>query len=461
MASFSKKIGVFQLSLLSVSAIVSLRSLPLFAEMGLSIIFFLLLAGILFFIPICMVVAELSTTWPLRGGCYLWIRKAYGKYWAFFALWAYWMESIIWFPTILIFVVVMLAHVLSPIYPNLESNRLFLSLGIVIIFWLLTIINFYGVKLSVMFSSIGVFIGTVIPIVLIIVCAFIWILNGEVININFTMVSIVPDFTINNMVFFSGVLLGFSGIELISFHMTEIENPRINIKKSLMISSFFILFVYIIGSLSIAVVIPKTDICFASGIIQALKIFFVKINLPYIVPFLALLLFIGSVSCVNTWLIGPAKGMLIAAEDGIMPKYLRYVNKNDVPVRLLIIQAMIGSIISVFFFLYINSINGLIWVFICLSFQFASLLYIVIFFSIIKLRKKYPNIYRPYKVPYVNLISFIGIFSCMFTFFISFIQPNDINISDKQFYFYLLLTSFIILIIPAIYFILLNMKRTK
>ncbi len=63
-----KKIGVFQLVLISISAIVSLKSLPLFAEMGFSIVFFLGIATMFFFIPITMVVSELSSTWPISGG---------------------------------------------------------------------------------------------------------------------------------------------------------------------------------------------------------------------------------------------------------------------------------------------------------------------------------------------------------------------------------------------------------
>ena len=281
------------------------------------------------------------------------------------------------------------------------------------------------------------------------------------INISFGFSFFFPEMNLDSMVFFSGVLLGFSGIELISFHIIEVKNPNISFVKALIISSIFILFVYMIGSLSIAVVIPKSDISFASGIIQALNLFFMKVNMQFIVPFLALLLFFGSISCVNTWIIGPAKGMLVAAEDNILPKYFKYVNKYDVPVRLLVLQAIIGSIMSIFFFIYVKSINGLIWVFICLSFQFASLLYVMIFFSIIKLRKKYPFIHRPYRVPYIGFVFFSGIFSCIFTFFISYIQPIDISITNNSFYFYLLFLTFVLLMLPAIFFILFNIKVNK
>ena len=455
----SKKIGIFQLVLISVSAIVSLKSLPLFAEVGLSIIFFLSLATICFFIPIAMVIAELSSTWPNAGGCYLWVKKAYGESWAFMVMWAYWIEGIIWFPTMLIFITAMLAHALSPIFPNLENNSYFLISGIIIIFWLLTLLNFRGVKISALFSSFGVLLGTIIPTLLIISFGIYWLYNNHAINITLDMNSILPNFNINSLVFFSGILLGISGIELIAFYVNDVENPSKNMGKAVLLSSVFILVIYILGSLSIAIVVPKSDISLASGIIQALKIFFIKLNLEFITPFIAFLLLLGSLSGMNTWIIGPTKGLFVAASDGFLPKFLCYLNSENVPVNLLFFQAVIGSLLSIFFFLYINSINGLIWIFICLSFQFASFLYIMIFLSAIKLRKLYPATHRPYKAPFVKFFCSIGILMCVFTFLISYAQPIDINIINRDFYSLLLFIVFLILITPAICFILFKNKK--
>jgi len=459
MLTKSKKIGIFQLVLISVSAIVSLKSLPLFAEVGLSIIFFLLLATLCFFIPLAMVIAELSSTWPNPGGCYLWVKKAYGPSWAFIVMWSYWIEGIIWFPTMLIFITAMLAHALSPIFSNLENNSYFLISGIIITFWLLTFLNFRGIKVSALFSSFGVFIGTIIPTLMIIMFGIYWIYDKNTINITINLYSIFPQFNINSLVFFSGILLGISGIELIAFYVNDVDNPKKNMAYAILLSSLFILIIYILGSLSIAIVVPKSDISLASGIIQALKIFFSKLGIEFITPIIAFLLLIGSLSGMNTWIIGPTKGLFVAASDGFLPKSLCYVNSENVPTNLLLFQAIIGSFLSIFFFLYINSINGLIWLFICLSFQFASFLYIMIFLSAIKLRKMYPDINRPYKVPFINFFSYLGVIVCLFTFIISYAQPIDINIVNKDFYSFIILIVFIILITPALFFILLKNRK--
>lgn len=451
-----KKIKITQLILISLSAIVSLKSIPLFAEVELKLIFFLSIATLLFFIPISIIIAELSSTWPEEGGCYYWIKKAYGENIAFFVIWIYWIEGIIWFPTILIFLMAMLACSISFIYPGLENNLTFLITGTIISFWVLTFINFYGIKFSAKFSAIGVTLGTIIPIILVILLGAEWIISGEKINISN---EIIPKINLNNLVFFSGILLGICGIEIISFYIKDIENPEKNIPKTVIITSILIILIYSMGSLSVAMVVPKKQLSFASGIIQALDIFFKKKNIQFIIPLVAFFLFLGSLSGMNTWIVGPAKGLFEAAKDNFLPNYLKKVNAKDVPVNILMLQALTGSILSIIFFIYIKSVNGLIWIFTCLSFQFASILYIMIFLSALKLRKKYPDKKRPYKAPIIGIISFLGISICAFTFFISYIQPNEIETTEKTFYLILLLISFITLIIPAIYFIFSKNKK--
>lgn len=458
MFNTNKKITLLRLILLTVSGIVSLKSLPLFAEVGFSIISFLLFATICFFIPIAMAISELSSTWPLAGGCYSWVKKAFGESFAFVVIWSYWMQSIIWFPTMLIFIIAMLVHVFLPFFPDFKMNVFFSVCSIILVFWVLTFINFLGLKVSAGFSVVGVVLGTIFPIILIISFGFFCLYSGDFNNIEFSFKSIIPDFNLNNLVFLSGILLGISGIELIAFYVNDIENPTINLSKSVIISSFLILILYALASLSVAIIMPKSEICFASGVILAFKIFLDKVGLSFLTPFLALLLFIGSIACVNTWIIGPSRGLLVAADDGFLPNFMTKVNTNGVPVNLLIVQAFVVSILSILFFLYINTINGLVWVFVCLSFQFAAFLYVMIFVSVLKLRKVYPDTYRPFKMPFVNFFSCLGILMCIFTFFLSYVQPIDVNVTHKNFYFLLLFFSFISLILPSYLFILFKKK---
>ena len=77
-------ISMFVLVMLNVSIMASLRNLPLVAEYGYSAIFFFLIVGIAFLIPVSLVSAELATGWPKSGGIYIWVREAFGDFWGVF-----------------------------------------------------------------------------------------------------------------------------------------------------------------------------------------------------------------------------------------------------------------------------------------------------------------------------------------------------------------------------------------
>ncbi|MFK5856810.1 MAG: amino acid permease, partial [Bacteroidota bacterium] len=91
-------IGVFTLAMINVAAVLSLRNFPALAEYDLSLIFYLLAASILFFVPSALVSAELASGWPQSGGVYLWVKEAFGPKYGFIAIFMQWVENLPWYP---------------------------------------------------------------------------------------------------------------------------------------------------------------------------------------------------------------------------------------------------------------------------------------------------------------------------------------------------------------------------
>ena len=65
------------MAMLTVCSVFSLRNLPSMAEYGWNIIFFLSAAAACFFIPSALVSAELASTYPQRGGVFIWVKEAF------------------------------------------------------------------------------------------------------------------------------------------------------------------------------------------------------------------------------------------------------------------------------------------------------------------------------------------------------------------------------------------------
>ncbi|HSX19773.1 MAG TPA: APC family permease [Gammaproteobacteria bacterium] len=455
----NRVLGTFSLAMLTMAAIVSLRNLSLNAGLGISAVFFLCLAGVIFFIPTALVVAELAATWPRPGGCYVWVAEAFGKPLAFLSLWATWMASIAWFPTILVFTAVMLAHMLAPVLPNLEHSQSFILICMLVVFWGFTFLNFLGIEFSSFLSSGGVLIGTIIPGILIIVLGIWWAYAGNHTHIPLSIPDLIPEFTMDNLTLFAGVLLGLAGIELAAYHVREAKDPQRSYPRAILIASAAILSIYILGTLAIAIVVPQNELSIASGMIQAFAVFFSHVGSVWMIPLLAAFLLLGSLASVNAWVAGPAKGMLMLAQDGFLPPWLHKVNKHGVPTALLVIQAIVGSILSILF-IYMSS-NTSIWLLTALSAQFTCLVYVLIFCAAIKLRFSQPHVVRPFKVKGMLPIAGCGTAACMFSFVIVYIPNTQFVAIESTLFYYLLTASFLLLLAPTLIFIKYRHRSSK
>jgi amino acid transporter len=64
--------------MINVAAVLNLAQLSILAEYGLSAVFYVVTAALLFFVPVSLVSAELATGWPKTGGVYVWVKEAFG-----------------------------------------------------------------------------------------------------------------------------------------------------------------------------------------------------------------------------------------------------------------------------------------------------------------------------------------------------------------------------------------------
>ena len=434
MSQPKRVLGVFPLAMITVAAIVSLRNLPLSAEFGFASVFYYVVSALIFFIPISLITAELATGWPRAGGTYVWVGEAFGKRWGFFALWMAWMGIIAWYPAILAFSAAMLAHLIAPLVPGLEESKAFYFAVMLTVFWGSTFLNFYGIQTSGWISTLGVLAGTVIPGILIIVLGIWWFLAEHNVHISFSLEALIPQLELENMVLFSGILLSLVGVEVAAYHIREAKHPQKDFPKALLIASLLILLISIFGTLAIAIVVPQGDISLLSGLIQAFTIFFNAFDMLWAVPVLALLALVGSLAGINTWIVGPAKGLLVAAEDKFLPPFLMRVNDKGVPTGMLLFQAMIGTILS-FVFLWMDSHSAAYWILTAISAQFAIVQYGFVFAAALQLRYSQPNVARAYRIPLGNwgiwLITIVGLMTCLFGFWIVFIPPAQLDTGNS------------------------------
>lgn len=428
-------ISVFVLVMLNISIMASLRNLPLVAEYGYSAIFYFLIVGIFFLMPCALVSAELATGWPKSGGIYIWVRAAFGNLWGFFAIWMQWVHNVTWYPAILSFVATTLAYV---IYPPLASNRYFVLAIVLIGFWGMTILNLLGMKTSSLFSTIGVIIGTLLPGIFLILLAGIWIGSGRFSHIHFTASEFLPDLSrLDNMVFLAGLFLAFAGLEVSSGYAGEVKNPQKNYPRAIIMAGLITLFLFMLGSLSIGIVIPKEEISLVTGLMEALTVFLDGFNIAWLIPLIAILLILGSVAEVNSWIIGPVKALYMTTKHGNLPPFFQKTNSLGVPVNLLLFQACIVTISSMVI-VAMPTLSSSYWILSALSTQIYLIMYILMFMAAIRLRYTHPDVPRAYKIPHpqkgIWIVSCMGIVTCLFIIALLFVPPGQIQVGNLFFY---------------------------
>ncbi len=450
--SSRKVLGVFQLVMINVIAVDSIRTLPFSAELGFSLIFFYILAALLFFIPSALVSAELGTGWPNRGGIYVWVREAFGKNMSLIIIWLNWIYNLVWYPTIMALIAGAFTYFFDP---ALSENKVFMSLAILVLFWVATFINCFGMRVSAWLSTLGAIIGTILPMVLIMILGIIWVAQGRSIQVDFTWEQFFPNMTDKGeLAFLTNVLFGLLGLEMAATHAAEMQNPQKDYPKALFISVIIILSTIILSSLAIAIVVPHHDLSLVTGALQAFAIFLKAYHLERLLFLPAAFIIIGGLSGVAAWIIGPTKGLLVASQDGSLPHFISQTNKHGVPVRILILQGIIVSFLCLAFVL-MPTVNSSFWLLSTMTAQLALIVYAFLFASVIKLRHQKPEILRTFRIPGgmlgVSLVGGIGILCCLLVIAFGFLPPKQVGIDDITVYEVSLVVGILIMfLIPLI-----------
>lgn len=423
------------LAMLNISAMDSLRGLPVVAQYGLQSVGYYLFVTLFFLIPSALVSAELATGWSHACGVNTWVKEAFGPRWGFFAVWMQWIHNTTWFPTVLSFIAATTAYLFMP---ELAENKLFIIAVILVVFWGFTLLNFYGIKASAWVSTFCVIAGTIIPALLLIILAAHWIVTGHKLETEFTLKAMVPNIHgLNELAFIGALVFSFSGLELSAVHVKEIHQPQKNFPRATLISAVIALALYCCVAVSIAIMIPQNEISLVSGVIETFSRFFHDLNMSWCMIPVGIMVILGTIAEINSWIIGPVRAIHATAKQGVLPKYFQKENRHRMPVNILIVQGLIVTAIS-FVFLFMPTTSSGFWILSALSIQLYLLMYILLFAAAIRLRYTHPHVKRPYCIPYgkpgIWIVGSFGLLSSIFTFFITFLPPSQILVGNLWFY---------------------------
>lgn len=338
-----RSLKLWDIVLLNVTAIVGLRWISLAAVGGNTSIVLWIVALMLFFVPQAFAVIELTTRLPGEGGIYLWTKKAFGEFHGFLSGWCYWTNNLIYFPNLLVYIAGISVFVLGDGYQALGENKTYVMIFSLIALWVVMIFNVIGLKLGRWINNIGGISSWLSGTVLI---AF-----GITAIVKYGIANPMPPesffsdiITFDKLSFWASMCFGFAGLELAAVLAGEIKNPQKVIPKATIYSGIIITLVYLLGTFSLLVAIPTSDINIISGFLQGIAAIGTKLGMGWTSQILALLITLGGIGGLMAWFTGAARMPFVAGVDKYLPKAFGRVHpKFGSPHVAIIVQGIVAT----------------------------------------------------------------------------------------------------------------------
>jgi APA family basic amino acid/polyamine antiporter len=355
---------------------------------------------------------ELSAMYPKAGGQYVYLKEAYNPLVGFLYGWSFF--AVIQTGTIAA-VGVAFAKFAGYFFPalNMQEQNILFTLGTVKIYpaqlvsiavvFLLTQINTRGVKEGKIIQTTFT-VSKLLALFGLILCGFLfvdqsyWTENWAT-GMNSQKALIAEDGSITWEAIGGITLLGAIAASMVgsifssdswnnvTFIAGEIKNPKRNIGLSLFLGTLIVTIIYIAANLMYLNVLPMAQIAKPEEdrlAVAAASVIFGSAGRAMI----AVLIMVSTFGCINGLVMAGARVYYTMAQDGLFFKQAATLNKNAVPQWALWSQAVVAALL-------------------CLSGRYGELLdmvsfvvvifYVLTIIGIFILRKKKPEMERPYK----------------------------------------------------------------
>jgi amino acid transporter len=220
------------------------------------------------------------------------------------------------------------------------------------------------------------------------------------------------------------------------------------------LAAAIILLVSVFGTLPIAIAVPAADLSLNGGPMETFEIILKSVGLSWLLPVVCLLIGVGGVALLSTWMLGPCLGMIPLARAVRLPTLFGNLNNRGVPTGALILQAVIGSVLAIGM-IFLPSMNSAYWLLSALTTLCLSIAYLPMFAALIALRYQQPATPRAYTVPGgmagAWVISGVGLLAVTFTFVIALLPPEGTNVGPFGYVLFMLVGTTLLCVWPLIF----------
>lgn len=342
------RLTAFKLFAMTSSMVISVNELAPFGKTGPTALFYLLIAGIAWFIPITQMAGEMASIkgWE-KGGIFTWVKGTLGEKTGWTALCYQWVHITVGMCTMMYVVIGALSIAFNT--PWFNTTPLVRFILMMIILWGTTAIQVIGIRKIGRIAEWLFILGIALPVISLILGFFVYVAQGNPLHMTINWHTILPrHLNGSTLVAFVPFMLAFCGGEASAPHVKNLEHPRSYAKVMFALAATAICF-DLFGSMAIGMTVPKSEIQNSTGFVYAYGKLFNSIGISgdLLQKIVGVLLACGVIGELGNWIAGPNQGMYEAAKEGYLPKYFAQTTKRGVPIRLMVVQSLIVTVSAV------------------------------------------------------------------------------------------------------------------
>jgi glutamate:GABA antiporter len=450
------KLTWLALALLTVGSVGDLGSAPTMGVFGLASVVLYVVPAIVFLVPASLVSAELASGW--KGGVYNWVSEGISPAMGFAAVWCQFAQTIFYYPAVLAYVASTLSYVFAP---GLAHSGVYTTAVIIVLFWASVIVAARGVVAADKLASWGIVIGTLIPGLLLVVLAGIYLLQGNHSAAPLNGHHLLPPWHgLTSIVLIVNGFFTYAGVEVNAVHVDDLRNASREFPRAILLAVILILLVFIPPTLAISVAVPSHQISLTAGVMQAFRSLLHHFSLGLLEPVVAIGLVVASISGLLDWLTGPSTGLVrIGRERGYLPRYFQQVNANGVQLRILVAQGIVITVIGLLYAL-VPTVSRAYWVFAALATEIYLIMYVLMFVAARNLRRRQPEHRRGYRAPALVSICTVGTVASVAACVVGVLPPSQLGHVSTPVYASALMAGVLLLgVLPP--FLLYRLRRPE
>jgi amino acid transporter len=343
-----ESLGLRDVVLMTVVAVVSLRWIPWGARAGPSSVLLWSLACATFFLPLATALIALSRRYPAQGGLYVWTRAAFGPGHGFICGWCLWVNNLFYFPSLLLFGAANALAIGGPEWQALADSHVYAIVTVLAGIWLTVGINVVGLRAGKWVQNVGT-IGVWAPAALLVgagVIALATVGPATTFSPNAMLPTVTGEGSFGTLALWSAMCFAFSGFEISSYVSREVRDPSRTIPRGVIIAGVAIALIYILGSLSLLIALPADALHERSGIADAVDMVATRLHIPAVGGLTGALLALAAFAGTFSWMAGSARVPFAAGMDRAMPEWLgRLHPRYRTPHLALLTQGIVSSAI--------------------------------------------------------------------------------------------------------------------